>query len=273
MEDEPIEALEGDDSHEPVAHTQSPDALDGSSDSLDESPDALDPVSTIPHVYDEDAQSPDGHEAEDLTPAEPEGYVREPYEYDDDNPYLVIERTSAIPAWLELLMTVIGTLVLAVLIRVFVAETYEVPSGSMLETIQLGDRLVGEKVTLHWSDPVAGDIVTFNDPDGSGTTLIKRVIATEGQVVDLQDGYVLVDGKVMSEPYVLGKPTYALDGHASNLSENVTFPYIVPSGCLWVMGDNRTNSLDSRYFGAIPIDSVTSKALFIYWPTSDAGKL
>ncbi|MDO4403399.1 MAG: signal peptidase I [Atopobiaceae bacterium] len=177
------------------------------------------------------------------------------------------------PVWIELLLTVLGTLVLAVFIRMFIFETYEVPSGSMLETIQLGDRFVGEKVSLLWKKPVPGDVVTFNDPDGSGVTLIKRVIATEGQVVDLQDGYVTVDGVRLDEPYVLEKPTYALDGHAQNLSENITYPYTVPQGCLWVMGDNRTNSLDSRYFGAIPVSSVSSHALFIYWPPSSVGSL
>ena len=227
-------------------------------------PEGLDEAASIPEGFGAVLPDPEVPEATEPGLEAPEDVNVPPvegprhYEFDAGNPYLAPEPPSRTPAWLELLMTVLGTLVLAVIIRVFIAETYEVPSGSMLETIQLGDRLVGEKVTLHWSEPVAGDIVTFNDPDGSGSTLIKRVVATEGQVVDLQDGYVLVDGKVISEPYVMGKPSYALDGHASNLSENVTFPYTVPAGSLWVMGDNRTNSLDSRYFWAIPLDSVTS---------------
>lgn len=207
-----------------------------------------------------------------LTAANKQGRCSAPMSARRDDQYEE-EEAPARPAWLELLMTILGTLVLAVVIRLFIAETYEVPSGSMLETIQLGDRLVGEKVTLHWQAPVPGDIVTFNDPDGSGSTLIKRVIATSGQVVDLSDGYVLVDGVPLNEQYVQGKPSYALDGHATNLSENVSYPYTVPEGHVWVMGDNRTNSLDSRYFGAIPLSSVTSKALFIYWPISDMGAL
>lgn len=188
----------------------------------------------------------------------------------DDFDLDYIEDVHSPSAWFELLATIVMALAMALVIRLFIAETYAVPSGSMLETIQLGDRLVGEKVTLKWRDPVPGDIVTFEDPDGSGVTIIKRVIATEGQVVDLQDGYVLVDGMLLDEPYVLGKPSYPLNGHSDNLEENVTFPYTVPAGCIWVMGDNRTNSLDSRYFGAIPLDSVTSKALFIFWPPEDA---
>ena len=207
-----------------------------------------------------------------LTAANKQGRCSAPMSARRDDQYEEEEAPTR-PAWLELLMTILGTLVLAVVIRLFIAETYEVPSGSMLETIQLGDRLVGEKVTLHWQAPVPGDIVTFNDPDGSGSTLIKRVIATSGQVVDLSDGYVLVDGVPLNEQYVQGKPSYALDGHATNLSENVSYPYTVPEGHVWVMGDNRTNSLDSRYFGAIPLSSVTSKALFIYWPISDMSAL
>lgn len=176
-------------------------------------------------------------------------------------------------AWADLLMTVVSVLVLAFLIRTFIAENFEVPTGSMLETIQVGDRLFCEKVSLWWEDPKPGQIVTFKDPDGSGATLIKRVIATGGQTVDLQDGYVVVDGVQLDEEYTLGKPSYPFDKHAANLTENVTFPYTIPEDCIWVMGDNRENSLDSRYFGAVPLDSVTSKALFIYWPFSDAQAL
>lgn len=173
----------------------------------------------------------------------------------------------------ELVSIALGTLALAVCIRLFVAETFQVPTGSMLETIQLGNLLVGEKVTLHWKAPQRGDIVTFIDPDGSGSTLIKRVIATEGQVVDLRDGYVIVDGEILDEDYVLGKPSYPLTGHAANLTEDISYPYTVPEDSVWLMGDNRLVSLDSRYFGAVPLSSVTSKALFIYWPFSEARML
>ncbi|MBR3384185.1 MAG: signal peptidase I, partial [Atopobiaceae bacterium] len=86
---------------------------------------------------------------------------------------------------------------------------------------------------------------------------------------DFQEGRVYVDGQVLEEDYVLGKPSEPIYIHAKNLTENVSYPYTVPEGCIWVMGDNRSNSLDSRYFGAISLERVTSKALFIYWPPSD----
>lgn len=176
---------------------------------------------------------------------------------------------------METLVTLVLVVVLVVLIRTFLGEPYKVPSGSMLETIQLNDRLFGEKVSYRLRDPRVGEVITFRDPDPTknGVTLIKRVIAVAGQEVDLRDGIVYVDGEPLDEPYVLGKPTEPLSGHASNLTEDVTYPYVVPDGCVWVMGDNRTNSLDSRYFGAVPVDDVTSRAVFIFWPPSDAGML
>lgn len=159
----------------------------------------------------------------------------------------------------------------AVVLRVFVIGTYQVPSGSMLDTIQIGDLLIGEKVSLHFSSPKRGDIVTFDSPREAGTTLIKRVIATEGQTIDLRDGSVYVDGELLDEPYVQGKATESLSDLVG--SAGITYPYTVPSGCIFVMGDNRTNSADSRYFGAVSTEAVTSRALFIYWPLSDIGSL
>ena len=172
---------------------------------------------------------------------------------------------------IEMVITVAVALAVALLLRTFVFEVYEVPTGSMLETIQEGVRLVGEKVNYRYSEPNQGDIVTFSNPDGSDTTLIKRVIATGGQTVNLVDGVVYVDGVALDEPYTLGKASYPLDYSLTGVS--VSFPYTVPEGSVWVMGDNRTNSLDSRYFGAVSVDDITSRAVFIFWPFSDAQTL
>lgn len=181
------------------------------------------------------------------------------------------ERHGFLSGVIEMVITVAVALAVALLLRTFVFEVYEVPTGSMLETIQEGDRLVGEKVTYRYSEPKQGDIVTFSNPDGSDTTLIKRVIATGGQTVNLVDGVVYVDGVALDEPYTLGKASYPLDYSLTGVS--VSFPYTVPEGSVWVMGDNRTNSLDSRYFGAVSVDDITSRAVFIFWPFSDAQTL
>lgn len=163
--------------------------------------------------------------------------------------------------------------VVALLVRAYVAEPFIIPSASMTDTLMVGDRLVGEKLTYRSSSPQAGDIVTFKDPDDPSLTLIKRVVATEGQTVNLVDGKVYVDGTELSEDYTDGKPSYPLPAQSSLLSSAITYPYTVPAGHIWVMGDNRTNSQDSRYFGAIPVSNVTSKAVFVFWPPEHVGTI
>lgn len=172
---------------------------------------------------------------------------------------------------LSLVGTVALAVVIAVLLRTFVVGVYQVPSGSMLDTIQIGDLLVGEKVSLRFEPPRQGDVVTFDSPRDPATTLIKRVVATEGQQVDLRDGVLYVDGVAEEAAYTEGKPTYSLSDMEG--SAGIQYPYVVPAGCVFVMGDNRTNSADSRYFGPVNAKAVTSRALFIYWPFQDVGTL
>lgn len=134
----------------------------------------------------------------------------------------------------------------------------------------IGDLVFAEKVSYNFDDPGQGQVITFTEPgsnDGDQRILIKRVIATAGQTVDLRDGYVYIDDVKQDEPYTEGKPSYPLAG------SNITYPYTVPEGEVWVMGDNRTNSQDSRYFGSIPIEDVIGHALFVYWPLSNLGWL
>ena len=170
------------------------------------------------------------------------------------------------------ILAMIAVVVLCVIaLRTFVFVPYEIPSGSMEETIKTGDMVFSEKVTYYMREPQPGDIVTFDDPEVANRTLIKRVIALGGQTVDLQDGHVVVDGVVLDEPYTLGKESYPLNRTAAGV--DISFPYTVPEGSVWVMGDNRTSSQDSRYFGAIPVSSITGRAALIYWPVNDFGLL
>lgn len=170
---------------------------------------------------------------------------------------------------IEFAVIIVAALALAWGITTFVVRPYEIPSGSMLETIQLEDRILSEKISYYTRGPQQGEVVTFIDPLDSNTTLIKRVIAVGGQTVDLVDGVVYVDGQPLEESsYTGGKPSYPLEGPAQ-----IQYPYTVPDGCIWCMGDNRTNSSDSRYFGAVPVSSVTGHAFFTYWPIGSFGFL
>lgn len=173
-------------------------------------------------------------------------------------------------------------------IRTFIIEPFEIPSGSMLQTIQIGDRIFSEKVSVAIDPmPDQGDIVTFTNPRDPSETLIKRVIATEGQVIDLRDGVVYVDGEPLDEPYTDGQATrpmssdLAYPGAVVGVDENgdaivnesgartnakIAYPYTVPNGYFWVMGDNRGNSADSRVIGAVSAELVTGRAVLRYWP-------
>lgn len=171
---------------------------------------------------------------------------------------------------LSVVLTVVIILGLSWGLRTFVFQAYEIPSGSMEDTIMTGDMVFSEKISYYLHSPEAGDVVTFIDPEIASRTLIKRVIATGGQTVDLRDGNVYVDGKRLEEPYTDGKPSYPL---TTRYGTSIVYPYTVPEGEIWVMGDNRTNSQDSRYFGSIPVSSVTGKAAFIYWPFNNIAAL
>ena len=177
--------------------------------------------------------------------------------------------------WLRSLLSLIIMVAVVALItiglRVFVFVPYEIPSGSMEDTIMPGDMVFSEKVSYYMRSPERGDIVTFADPQVAGRTLIKRVIATEGQTVDLVDGKVVVSGIELDEPYTSGRESYPLERTVPEA--DISYPYTVPAGSVWVMGDNRTASQDSRYFGAIPISSITGRAAVVYWPISDIGML
>ena len=179
------------------------------------------------------------------------------------------KKPKALRAIISIVIMIVAVLVLSVALRTFVFQPYQVPSSSMETTIMTDDMLFSEKVSYYFRQPEQGDIVTFDDPIVPSRTLVKRVIAVGGQTVNLVDGKVVVDGIELDEPYTNGKESYPLSSQASGVT--VKFPYTVPEGYIWVMGDNRTNSQDSRYFGAIPVSSVTGHAALIYWPLNHFG--
>lgn len=189
----------------------------------------------------------------------------------DSGQHAEVRNTSTLRSVLSIVLMIIVVAACVVALRLFVFVPYEIPSGSMEETILTGDMVFSEKISYYMRDPQRGDIVTFEDPEVKGRTLIKRVIAVGGQTVDLQDGKVVIDGVTLDEPYTSGKESHPLNRTAAGVT--VSFPYTVPEGYLWVMGDNRTSSQDSRYFGAIPKSSVTGRAALVYWPISDFGLL
>jgi signal peptidase I len=167
--------------------------------------------------------------------------------------------------WIGETILLVGlAFVLALGIKTFVVQPFLIPSGSMEPTLQIGDRVLVNKFIYRFTQPKQGDVVVFISPDDKATDFIKRVIAVGGQTVDISDGLVSVDGKRLSEPYVNRQ---VVDHY--NLDKAVK----IPQGQVWLMGDNRTNSRDSRFFGPRPANELLGEAFVIYWPLGRIGTL
>lgn len=164
----------------------------------------------------------------------------------------------------ELLLMVALAFALAAAIRTWVVQPYVIPSGSMIPTIELQDRVIANKFIYHFAEPERGDIVVLDDPTGSVDTLIKRVVGLGGETVDILDGKVLINGEVLNEPYTHGLPTEPM---------TLEMPYEIPEGSVWLMGDYRTNSADSRVFGAVPLSEIRGRAIFRFWPIDRVGTM
>ena len=155
-------------------------------------------------------------------------------------------------------------------LRAWVAEARYIPSPSMLPGLRVGDRLIVEKVTEKLWRPRRGDIVVFAPPARAReleNALIKRVVALPGERVLIRDGRVWIDGKGLREPYVAEpikypEPDWAAIGMPGGR---------VPRGMVFVMGDNRNNSLDSHAFGPVPIGQVIGHPLVRFWPLARVG--
>ncbi|MCL1890870.1 MAG: signal peptidase I [Coriobacteriia bacterium] len=176
-------------------------------------------------------------------------------------------------AWffLELAIAIVIAFGFTLLLQAFVIKPYNVPTGSMESTIMTGDKILAEKISYNFGEIRRGDVVVFDDKTRPGRFLVKRAIATEGQIVDLKDGHVVLDGEVLFEPYTKGLPSEPLKDQFEGM--RIKYPYTVPEGCIWVMGDNRTNSLDSRYFGPIRTETVHGHVVLTFWPPSSIGFL
>ena len=167
--------------------------------------------------------------------------------------------------------TILAAVIMVLIVRQFVIEPFTVPTGSMEPMVVPHESVLAEKVTLTLGGSAHdGNIVVLENPEGSqldARFLLKRVVATGGEIVDIKNGHLYVNGKLRKEPYVKGK-TEPLEEHLKVVPDD--YPYTVPDGYIWVMGDNREDSADSRYFGAVKADSVVGIVVARYWPIDRA---
>jgi len=192
-------------------------------------------------------------------------------------------------ALVELVVVVALAVGLALLVQAFVVKPYQIPSGSMEPTLNVGQRVLAERVSYRFSDPQIGDIVVFHPPDGadsmrcgaphagegtarpcpvhtpgeSGTNFIKRIVAGPGDRLYIEGGHPVVNGSMPEEPFI--NPCEG--GPGCNMPKPIT----IPPNEYFMMGDNRGSSDDSRFWGPVPRDWIVGDAIFTYWPPDRIG--
>lgn len=164
---------------------------------------------------------------------------------------------------LEAVEVLAVALILSLVVRTFILDNRIVPSGSMLPTIQLQDRLLVDKLLFKFSTIERKDIVVFHPTPSSGEKddLVKRVIGLPGEKIEIKNGQVLVNETALEENYLLDKPDYQYG------------PVTVPADSYFVLGDNRPASNDGHMWGFLPKENITGKVWVRYWPLSSFGKL
>jgi signal peptidase I len=179
-----------------------------------------------------------------------------------------VSRKPALGCLLEIVETLVLTLLIFWVIQSFVAQPFRVQQVSMERTLEPDQYVLVDKLTPRFDPYKRGDIVVFDPPESwpeavPGQPYIKRVIGVGGDTIDLRDGAVYVNGTKLTEPYVYAEdggqlqPTDPLDG---------TEHWLIPNGELFLLGDHRGNSTDSRAGGPVPIDRVIGRAWLRYWP-------
>ena len=148
-----------------------------------------------------------------------------------------------------------AVVLVVVLARTFAAEPFAIPSSSMEPTLRPGDQVLVEKLSYRLGAPHRGDLAVFAEP-GDGTLVLKRVVALAGDRVGIEDGALVVDGDPVREPFV----------DQSRVDSEYFGPVVVPAGRLFVLGDNRAESSDSRNYGTVAERDLIGRVLVRFWP-------
>jgi signal peptidase I len=185
------------------------------------------------------------------------------------------DQSARVRSIVEWVAVIVGALVVALVVKTFLFQAFYIPSASMEPTLQKGDRVLVNKLSYDLHDVHRGDVVVFKLPaDEVGSDgikdLIKRVIGLPGDVIETRDGVVYINDEPLEEPYLADGTTTGSPSDGQNPGiERQT----VPDGHVYVLGDNRSNSADSRYRGPIPIESIVGRAFILVWPPGDVGSL
>jgi len=203
------------------------------------------------------------------------------------------KRRTALGTAIELIVIVAVAVGLAYLIQAFVVKPYKIPSGSMKPTLQEGQRVLVNRIGMRFGDPSIGSIVVFHPPEGAdaqecgdpagykegvracdqpgpkeaSVNFIKRIVAGPGDTLSIVEGHAIVNGKHVPESFI--KPCAEPKAKICNYPE----PIKIPPGHWFMMGDNRGESDDSRFWGPVPTSWIIGEAFFTYWPPDRIGTL
>lgn len=178
---------------------------------------------------------------------------------------------SQVREWAE---SIIIAVILALIIRAFVVQAFKIPSGSMIPTFQVGDRIFVNKflygARIPFTDirfpalrqPRRGDIIVFRSPEDGKKDFVKRLIATEGETVEIRGGKIYVDNEAVVDPVSIAGVYYYNNGDYGSQSQVIK----VPKDSYYALGDNSASSRDSRYWGFVPKKNLIGKVIVIYWP-------
>jgi signal peptidase I len=167
------------------------------------------------------------------------------------------KKSSITRTLVEIVIIVAAAFVIALLVQAFIVKPFTIHQISMRPTLEEGDRILLNRLSYHFREPARGDIIVLRSPVTDGEDLVKRIVAVAGDRVSVLGGTLYVNGAAQAEPYVLEQ------GFEGELPEKV-----IPAGDVFVMGDNRNNSGDSRLFGPISKDVIIGCAFCVYWPIS-----
>jgi signal peptidase I len=177
-----------------------------------------------------------------------------------------VKKKSVLREYAEAILIAI---ILALLIRTFVVQAFKIPSGSMIPTLLVGDHILVNKFIFYFRDPHRGDVIVFKYPWDESRDFIKRIIAVGGEEVAMKDRTVFINGRPLEEAYAIYSDVRPPGGRTYEYG-----PVVVPAGSYFVMGDNRDNSQDSRFWGFLKREKIRGKSFLIYWSwDSEKGRL
>ncbi|MBZ0168299.1 MAG: signal peptidase I [Kofleriaceae bacterium] len=158
---------------------------------------------------------------------------------------------------------IVIAILLALVVRTFVVQAFKIPSGSMLQTLQVGDHILVNKFVYWFTNPQQGDIIVFKYPQDEGRDFIKRIVGLPGEKVEVRAKQVYINDTPLTEPYAIHLDPVTLENPGS--SRDDFGPVIAAPGQLFMMGDNRDYSMDSRFWGFLDMKKIRGKAFIIYW--------